>query len=58
MQPTSIWEKLGPKYGSFPTDKLMENPDFYSDLLRYIDNSELVAYRKVLFVKEVLGSVS
>lgn len=34
MQPTSIREKLGPKYASFPTDKLMENPDFYSDLLR------------------------
>ncbi|AQK70252.1 Aspartic proteinase A1, partial [Zea mays] len=29
MQPTSIREKLGPKYASFPTDKLMENPDFY-----------------------------
>ncbi|PWZ05841.1 Aspartic proteinase [Zea mays] len=39
MQPTSIREKLGPKYASFPTDKLMENPDFYSNLLRYIDIS-------------------
>ncbi|AQK40769.1 Aspartic proteinase A1, partial [Zea mays] len=35
MQPTSIREKLGPKYASFPTNKLMENPDFYSDLLRF-----------------------
>ncbi|AQK45612.1 Aspartic proteinase A1, partial [Zea mays] len=34
MQPTYIREKLGPKYASFPTDKLMENPDFYSNLLR------------------------
>ncbi|CAN6214670.1 unnamed protein product [Urochloa humidicola] len=34
MQPNSIREKLGPKYASVPTDKLMENPDFYKDLLR------------------------
>ncbi|XP_039842864.1 fatty-acid-binding protein 2-like isoform X2 [Panicum virgatum] len=34
MQPSSIREKLGPKYASVPTDKLMENPDFYRDLLR------------------------
>ncbi|KAF8783945.1 hypothetical protein HU200_000120 [Digitaria exilis] len=34
MQPNSIREKLGPKYASVPTDKLMENPDFYRDLLR------------------------
>jgi len=34
MQPNSIREKLGPKYASVPTDKLMENPDFYGDLLR------------------------
>jgi hypothetical protein len=37
MQPNSVHEKLGPKYASVPTDKLMENPDFYRDLLRYID---------------------
>ncbi|KAJ1258481.1 hypothetical protein BS78_10G079000 [Paspalum vaginatum] len=34
MQPNSIREKLGPRYASVPTDKLLENPDFYSDLLR------------------------
>ncbi|CAN6164706.1 unnamed protein product [Urochloa humidicola] len=34
MQPNSIREKLGPKYASVPIDKLMENPDFYKDLLR------------------------
>lgn len=39
MQPHSIREKLGPKYASVPTDKLMENPDFYRDLLRYVDIS-------------------
>ena len=39
MQPNSIREKLGPKYASVPTDKLMENPDFYRDLLRYVEIS-------------------
>ncbi|XP_062233354.1 fatty-acid-binding protein 2-like isoform X1 [Phragmites australis] len=34
MQPNSICEKLGPKYASVPTTKLMDNPDFYNDLLR------------------------
>lgn len=39
MQPNSIRERLGPKYASVPTDKLLEDPDFYKDLLRYIDIS-------------------
>uniref|UniRef100_A0A0A9DNP0 Chalcone--flavanone isomerase n=1 Tax=Arundo donax TaxID=35708 RepID=A0A0A9DNP0_ARUDO len=34
MQPNSICEKLGPKYASVPTTKLMDSPDFYNDLLR------------------------
>ncbi|KAL6606827.1 hypothetical protein ACP70R_042480 [Stipagrostis hirtigluma subsp. patula] len=34
MQPNSVCEKLGPKYASVPTTKLMNNPDFYNDLLR------------------------
>ncbi|KAL6861195.1 hypothetical protein ACP4OV_016895 [Aristida adscensionis] len=34
MQPNSVCEKLGPKYASVPITKLMDNPDFYNDLLR------------------------
>ncbi|TVU12170.1 hypothetical protein EJB05_45800 [Eragrostis curvula] len=34
MQPNSVCEKLGPKYASVPTTKLMDSPDFYNDLLR------------------------
>ena len=72
MQPSSIREKLGPKYASVPTDKLMENPDFYRDLLRYVEISVYhhsyivvrvssvivlkVCYLPSLFGKEVLGS--
>jgi hypothetical protein len=36
MQPNTICEKLGPKYASVPTTKLMGSPDFYNDLLRYL----------------------
>ncbi|KAL5672847.1 hypothetical protein ACJX0J_017153, partial [Zea mays] len=39
MQPTSIREKLGPKYASFPTDKLMENPDFYRNGFNEYDDA-------------------
>ena len=72
MQPSSIREKLGPKYASVPTDKLMENPDFYRDLLRYVEISVYhhsyivvrvssvivlkVCYLPSLFGKEVFGS--
>jgi hypothetical protein len=36
MQPNTICEKLGPKYASVPTTKLMDSPDFYNDLLGYL----------------------
>ncbi|GJN00639.1 hypothetical protein PR202_ga17835 [Eleusine coracana subsp. coracana] len=39
MQPNTVCEKLGPKYASIPTTKLMDSPDFYNDLLSVFEQS-------------------
>ena len=39
VHPSSVCEKLGPKYASIPISELNKHRDFYEDLLRYMNTN-------------------